>query len=664
MKLRNFSLGINSYPASSPGSNHTTARDVLNLRVDGDGYLRLASAAVNWLEFPVKITGIARAHDHLFYACVEDGDLYVMEDDNETLPTLVASTEMRGRLSVIDEFETFFLLTSEGADDPGYYYDVESGDLTPLNFLDTAVRPTSPVRLTFSIGEDLAYGDHDDAIIRGTEFRIYYLFVEYDADHQIGAIGSPVSAQGWFLSAQIRHDDDDDNSFTVKFNGFSVQNSNATHIRVYRALFFAGDREFQNPTDGTWYDLDYDVEGASFSHNAGFGQVDDLTLDDFALIKEIETDGLTSLTVFEDDAIEAGESLRQLHIVSGLPDNTKKWVHFNGRNFLAGDNAMKFSDAQFGVLLHTVFRASNSINAPGTTDFVEALEETLVFGDATHLHVMRGYDPSNYQVYQVASVGPVSPYAGAVMPNGGLGFIGAKGFHYFDGEQVKEISSPQLDRFFEGRHAVDGAVLPLPNAESLWCVDFEGGTQQTFLLNTQRFEAPVWTRLSAVFDQGSSFPLPSLGTWSFADDGQWTFGDGESWAYTDPREQPIQRIFLVRDVDAVEEYLWYDLNSGERVSLNWSWESNLIRGETETVKVWDRLKLAGHAENDINVDFALDIEGETVAKSVEELSFARNSRKKRIPIKRRANALSFVVEGYGDVELREVELDSRVVGRV
>ena len=80
--------------------------------------------------------------------------------------------------------------------------------------------------------------------------------------------------------------------------------------------------------------------------------------------------------------------------------------------------------------------------------------------------------------------------------------------------------------------------------------------------------------------------------------------------------------------------------------------------------MWDRLKLAGHAENDIKVDFALDIEGETVAKSVEELSFARNSRKKRIPIKRRANALSFVVEGYGDVELREVELDSRVVGRV
>ena len=42
MKLRNFSLGINSYPASAPGSNHTTARDVLNLRVDADGYLRLA----------------------------------------------------------------------------------------------------------------------------------------------------------------------------------------------------------------------------------------------------------------------------------------------------------------------------------------------------------------------------------------------------------------------------------------------------------------------------------------------------------------------------------------------------------------------------------------------------------------------------------------------
>ena len=42
----------------------------------------------------------------------------------------------------------------------------------------------------------------------------------------------------------------------------------------------------------------------------------------------------------------------------------------------------------------------------------------------------------------------------------------------------------------------------------------------------------------------------------------------------------------------------------------------------------------------------------------------KNSRKKRIPIKRRANSITFKVSGTGDVELREVELDSRVVGRV
>ena len=661
MQLRNFSLGINSYPASSPGSNHTTARDVLNLRVDGDGYLRLAPGVQDWQEFSSKVTGVAQAYDHLFIL-LEDGDLYKIMSDNPTLPELVDSTELRGKLSIIDEFETFFLITSSDADDPGYHYDVESDMLTPLDFMNIAVRPTSAIELKETIGEDLAWGDHDEAKIRGTEFRIYYLFVEYDEKHIIGAIGGPVSTEGWFLSAQIKHDKDETNSFTIKFNGFKVSNPNTTHVRVYRALFHSRERQFDNATFGTWYKLDYDVSEPSFTHSAGFGNVDDLTLDDFKFVKEIPEDKIGAM--FEDDALEAGESLNHLHIISGLSPTVRKWVHFNGRNFLAGDNAMKFSDVQFGVLLHSVYRAANSIQAPGRTDFVEVFDETLVFGDATHLNVLRGYDPHNYQVYQVASVGPVGAYAGSVLPSGGFGFIAQDGFYVFNGEGVKEISTPQLDRFFENRVAVDGAVLPLPNSESLWSVEFDDLTRYTFLLNTERLDAPIWTRLSAVFDQGTAFPLAPLGRWVFTDDGEWVFDGDTQWGFTDPDVQPLQRIFLARDVALVEEYLWYDLGSGIRADNKWFWESNLMRGGSETAKVYDRLKLAGYAENPINVDFDLEIKGETVEKSVEGVSFVKNSRKKRIPIKRRANSCIFKVSGNGDVELREVELDSRVVGRV
>ena len=661
MQLRNFSLGINSYPASTPGSNHTTARDVLNLRVDGDGYLRLAPSVERWQEFSSKVTGIAKAHDYLFFL-LEDGELYKLTSELPDTPIQVGSTRMRGKLSIIDEFETFFLLTSSDADDPGYHYDVGSDLLTPLDFMDAAVRPRSATELKDTIGKDLAWGDHDEAKIRGTEFRIYYLFVEYDENHVIGAIGGPVSVQGRFLSAQIKHDDDDKNSFTIKFNGFTVSNSNTTHVRVYRALFHSGERQFSNPTFGTWYTLDYDVSEPSFTHSAGFGNVDDLTLDDFKFVKEIPENEIGS--TFEDDGLEAGESLNHLHIISGLSPTVRKWVHFNGRNFLAGDNAMKFSDVQFGVLLHSVYRAANSIQAPGRTDFVEVFDETLVFGDATHLNVLRGYDPHNYQVYQVASVGPVGAYAGNVLPSGGFGFIAQDGFYVFTGEQVKEISTPQLDRFFENRVAVDGAVLPLPNSESLWSVELDNGTKYTFLLNTERLDTPIWTRLSMLFDQGASFPLPLLGTWSYTGEAEWLFGDDELWGFTDPDAQPLQRIFLARDVALVEEYLWYDLGSGIRADKKWFWESNLMRGGSETAKVYDRLKLAGYAENPINVDFELDIKGETVEKKIGNASFAKNSRKKRIPIKRRAHGVTFKVSGYGDVLLREVELDSRVVGRV
>ena len=649
MRLRNFALGINSYPASSPGSNHTTARDVLNLRVDGDGYLRLAPGVERWQEFSSRVTGVAKAHDHLFIL-LEDGNLYRIMSDNSTLPELVGSTEMRGKLSIIDEFETFFLITSSDADDPGYHYDVENGVLTPLDFMNIAVRPTTAIELKDTIGKNLAWGDHDEATIRGTEFRIYYLFVEYDENHAIGAIGGPVSAEGWFLSAQIKNSKDDTNSFTIKFNGFSVSNPNTTHVRVYRALFHSSERRFANPTFGTWYDLDYDVSEPSFTHTAGFGNVDDLTLDDFKFIKEIPKNRIGS--TFEDDALEAGESLSQLHIISGLSPTVRKWVHFNGRNFLAGDNAMKFSDVQFGVLLHSVYRAANSIQAPGRTEFVEVFDETLVFGDASHLNVLRGYDPYNYQVYQVASVGPVGAYAGNVLPSGGFGFIAQDGFYVFDGERVKEISTPQLDRFFENRVAVDGAVLPLPNSESLWSVEFDDLTRYTFLLNLERLDAPIWTRLSAAFDQGTSYPLAPLGRWVFTDDGEWVFDEDTPWGFTDPNAQPLQRIFLARDVALVEEYLWYDLDSGIRADNEWFWESNLMRGGSETVKVYDRLTLAGDGENPIDVDFNLAIKGETVTKEIRAEPFTKNSRKKRIPIKRRANGLTFKISGYGDVLLR------------
>ena len=229
-------------------------------------------------------------------------------------------------------------------------------------------------------------GDYDEANVKGTEFRIYYLFVDYDEDSAIGEIGSPVGNLGWFLSTQIKDGDDDNSSVQIELSDFSVLNSNATHVRVYRALFFSGERKFANDTFGTWYNLFYNADDSDFYHSAGFGQVDDLTLADFKLVHEIEADDVPTAT-FTDDGVESGESLTQLHLISGLPENTTKWVHFNGRNFLAGENAMRFSDAQFGVLLHSVFRASDSINAPGETRFVETLDETLVFGDAIQLHV-------------------------------------------------------------------------------------------------------------------------------------------------------------------------------------------------------------------------------------------------------------------------------------
>ena len=94
---------------------------------------------------------------------------------------------------------------------------------------------------------------------------------------------------------------------------------------------------------------------------------------------------------------EERDSLASAHILSGIPENTRSWKHFNGYNFVANGARLRFSEVDFGVLKHSVFPEVNSINAPGDTHFVESFDETLVFGDASHLHVLRGYDPSNFR---------------------------------------------------------------------------------------------------------------------------------------------------------------------------------------------------------------------------------------------------------------------------
>ena len=653
MKLRNFSLGINSYPASLPGSNHTTARDVLNLRVDGDGYLRLAPGVQDWHEFSSKVTGIAQAHDHLFFL-LEGGDLYKLTRDDSDTPALVASTDMRGKLSVIDEFETFFLLTSEEADDPGYLYDVEGDELIALKLTQTS-RPTT-IQITDAEGDGGHEGHH----------VFFYLFTEVlvdddetDEGQALGQLHAPVSAA--YLAHQgLNSNITEETPYRVYFSGFTFNNPDTTHIYIYRSqpivqriadyipdLTEADALEFFNKSNYFWVGQ-IERDTTTWADNNTGNQ--ELTGEDPELPIRWQDEAEYSLDVVQE--------------LDGIPPNTRAWRHFNGYNFVATGGRMRYSDIRFGVLKHADFPESNSINAPGDTNFVETYNETLLFGDARHLHVLRGYDPFNFQVYQVASVGQVSAYAGNILPKGGFGFIAQDGFYVYDGETVKEISTPQLDRFFENKVAVDGTVIPLPNSESLWAVEFDDGAKFTFLLNIERLDAPIWTRQSFFFEQGAEFPLVPLGIWSLDDNGLWTFEDGGTWGYVNPEAEGIEQIFLVRNDEVVEQYLWHDLHSGNRADSEWLWESNLMRGGSETVKVYDRLKLAGYAENDINVDFELDIKGETVEKSISDASFAKNSRKKRILIKRRANSCSFKVSGTGEVELREVELDSRVVGRV
>ena len=658
MNLSNFTLGINTYPSTQPQSNESTARDVVNLRVDEDGYLRPSPGTTRFRSQSQKVTGIAAAYDHVFYL-LEDGDLYYQQSQGAAGGVLVAAnTELRGKLSIIQDFETFFLITSTG-DDPGYLYDVETERLQILEY-DKTETPTftlneNPMRNSMQIGHTNGYG-------------FFYFFAEVREDDNVPE-GSPLSRIHAPLSdalhARYIDTNSPNNTWEVRFTDFQFNNTDTTHIYVYRSprIDFTGASYEPDLTASDALDF-YRIENyfsigklTRASHTTFY---DDNDISGTQYVDP--TDENPTINKWKETSERQAESLAGAQILTGLPEGTQSWRHFNGYNFVAGAGQLRFSEIDFGVLKHASYPAANAINALGDTRFVEVMANTLVFGDQNNFNVLRGYDPFNFQVYRVGSVGPVSAAAMSILPSGALGFIGEEGLYAYDGTQVQKISSPQLDTFFQNKIAKDGFISVLPDNEMLWSVQFLDDSHLTFLLNTERLDAPIWTRITATILQSAAFRPHATHAWSYAGDNHyWEFANDGYWTFDD-EEAVLDQLLFVDDTNQITEYLYHNLDSFG--SQEWEWESNLLQAGSETNKVIERVLLGGYADNAIDVEVDLHIAGDTVTESFNDIDFSKHRRKKRVPVKRRANNVSFKIAGDSDVLLRSVELQSRVVGKL
>ena len=132
-----FATGVHQYPSRvEAGAQY--ARDMRNLRVDADGYLRLRNATRRFSKQGRGFTGVARSYNHWWFLR-EDGTLfYQLADDREDNKVQIVEgiENFSGRFWVVGEYNDFVILKSEGTD-RGYWFDIsENVDVKALGEYD------------------------------------------------------------------------------------------------------------------------------------------------------------------------------------------------------------------------------------------------------------------------------------------------------------------------------------------------------------------------------------------------------------------------------------------------------------------------------------------------------------------------------------------------
>ena len=152
-EFTNFTTGELTYHESVEGGE-VTAQEMLNLRVDTHGALRQRHAIRAILDAnEANITGVFAGTERLYFINA-NGKLYYRNKERsnqvdteieikgrpriitDTIPDgYIEETKLEGRISVINEYKDFDILTSEG-EDQGYWIDRREDDLIayPLGF--------------------------------------------------------------------------------------------------------------------------------------------------------------------------------------------------------------------------------------------------------------------------------------------------------------------------------------------------------------------------------------------------------------------------------------------------------------------------------------------------------------------------------------------------
>ena len=656
--LENFSAGVHSYQSRQPQGD-VFAHELQNVRAGPEGHLRHWSPVSDVVNAPIfrvyrdvdpfllsidsedrasvdrsliapgvppqvvsdkplpegVATGIAASQERV-HVLWENGVLtrgasVVCDDD------LI----MRGRIWVVDAFRDFEILSSEG-EDRGYWMDVrDSVDEAALTVYPLGLDPPSVPLLggqrsdvhgletgiyVFAMTSVRAFFDDPDRVdlppqIINKEFRGEELFNGMESNPayfvvKVGGADGDVFVGGELITDVVSIAD----GFGVVLAGVEYPSEAQTGVYIYRTdVITVGGRK-----------REYHVEAMEFRAI------------DF-LYKLNPNTGQPDIAGLLHSAISLADRPLMRTDNDVLPEQAFMITYYNDLVVAAVGDELRYSDVRFGAPVQWAFPVANAIRITGRVDFCAEYEGVLLFGGATGMWRLTGTDEFNFARDQFSALGPVSRNAWGRLAKG-IGFITSGGLYVTNGVDVEKVSPVVLDRFFEGRDAVDGAVQLLSDGEELWGVEFDDGARMQFLKSSK----------SGWFIHSGIDLVQSARFVSTAHEGH-----SEEVVYF------VDKTRFVRRFDRINEALE---GTGER---EWFWESQELswdaQGEGESLKTFKWLEIASNQETRVTVKFVVD-----GTERFESVDLRPGFRPTRVPIRSRGTRFQFRVSGEGPVEIR------------
>ena len=623
---------IFSYPSDAGDGAETYAQDMVNLRVDRWGHLRLRPViralqmheAGDIAPEDLAITGVAASARKLYWLR-SDGQLFVADDIPADPFQIRNVSNLRDRLSLVDRIgdDNLVIITSEGSD---HGYVIHASVAEPLGL-------DSPEEDDFEISLGSGSVALDDDY---TFYRITYSGEGILGELESGSFKHAVKLRQ-SLGVGNQQDLIDSGSYYVEFElQEKPADERITHLNIYRSSTRHADEN--TPDSQIVY---YRIHQLQIADNTGNYPQD---FRDRTLKTTVD-----KTHKFEDN--------------STLPTGAGQIALFNDRLFAPNGDELRFSDVRNAIPAWHAWPVINSIKHGGRIDFCAEYRGILLFGAADGLYRLSGMSQQTYRYDQISSRGPVSRHAWGVLEKA-FGFVGSDGLYSTDGTQAPEIA-PQLKGYFNRYEVEDGFVGMLPNKASLWGVNRRnkstGDTDHIYFVN----DGNDWVRVAEGSSErtGSTIGIPDASHVrqyaSVKFDGLPLTG-----VIADQQRAPRLIDWVVDDGDVDELTKWAGQENPPTQDITWSWESQQLdwnsQGIGSEMKTFKELVIDGKAVNDITVTFYID-EGDPVEKTVSAMRMDdERFDYRRVPIDRRGFGLRFKITGTGGVMIRGLKVRAYV----